>query len=551
MWLEKLSDTKIYALITVVGALLFMPFLGNVHLFDWDEANFAEAAREMLVTGECMRVYIDYKPFWEKPPIFIWMQAAAMHLFGINEYAARFPNAIMGILSLCSLYFIGKKVANKNVAIWWVLFYVGSWLPHFYFKTAIIDPTFNFFIFWAVYFMYRINHSSKRLLNALMVGVSLGLAVLTKGPTAILICLLCLAVYLAVQKGKWGYTIKDLLVVSFSAFITTFSWFGWDIIQNGWWFTNEFITYQIRLFSTGDAGHGQPFFYHWVVLLIGCFPAAAFLFQTRKNTFAPMSATHTIDFSKWMWILFGVVLILFSIVKTKIVHYSSMCYLPLTYLAAIQVSQLTKEGIHMRKIVKILTGFTGILWGVLLVALPIVAQNMDALIPLVKDKFAQGNMQADVHWPVWYISFGLALIVATIYFLVNARAHFSRALQYLIAVQVIVIFCSMTFIVPNVEPYSQGAAIEFYREKGKEDAYIQPLGMKSYAYLFYSKTMPNKASTFTADEKVEWLLNGDIDKTAYFICRNIQEHYFVDHLNLERIGEKNGYVFFKRTPDNK
>ncbi|MEI9934823.1 MAG: hypothetical protein WDM71_08225 [Ferruginibacter sp.] len=34
--------------IAILAALLFIPFLGHVHLFDWDEINFAESAREMI-----------------------------------------------------------------------------------------------------------------------------------------------------------------------------------------------------------------------------------------------------------------------------------------------------------------------------------------------------------------------------------------------------------------------------------------------------------------------------------------------------------------------
>ena len=58
-----------YLLIAVVAALLFFHSLGNVPLFDWDEINFAEAAREMLVTGNYSRVQINFQPFWEKPPL--------------------------------------------------------------------------------------------------------------------------------------------------------------------------------------------------------------------------------------------------------------------------------------------------------------------------------------------------------------------------------------------------------------------------------------------------------------------------------------------------
>ncbi|MBS1688357.1 MAG: glycosyltransferase family 39 protein, partial [Bacteroidetes bacterium] len=99
-----------YTIIIVLAGLLFIPFLGHVHLFDWDEINFAECAREMIVSKDYLRVQIDFLPFWEKPPLFIWMQVLSMKMFGINEFAARFPNAIIGIATLCAIYFAGRRV---------------------------------------------------------------------------------------------------------------------------------------------------------------------------------------------------------------------------------------------------------------------------------------------------------------------------------------------------------------------------------------------------------------------------------------------------------
>ena len=49
--------------IVVIASLLFIPFLGGVHLFDWDEINFAECAREMIVSHNYLNVQIDFKPF--------------------------------------------------------------------------------------------------------------------------------------------------------------------------------------------------------------------------------------------------------------------------------------------------------------------------------------------------------------------------------------------------------------------------------------------------------------------------------------------------------
>ncbi len=72
-------NKKYYPIIIGLSAiLLFIPFLGSVHLFDWDEINFAESAREMIVSGNFSRVQIDFHPFWEKPPLFFWMQVLSM-----------------------------------------------------------------------------------------------------------------------------------------------------------------------------------------------------------------------------------------------------------------------------------------------------------------------------------------------------------------------------------------------------------------------------------------------------------------------------------------
>src|SRR6185312_8576971 len=126
-----------YTAIVVLGTLLFVPFLGHVHLFDWDEINFAECAREMIVSKDYLRVQIDFQPFWEKPPLFIWMQALSMHLFGVGEYAARFPNALTGIVTMLVIFYAGKRVISERMGMWWALLYAATWLPHFYFKSGI------------------------------------------------------------------------------------------------------------------------------------------------------------------------------------------------------------------------------------------------------------------------------------------------------------------------------------------------------------------------------------------------------------------------------
>ncbi|HSH66690.1 MAG TPA: glycosyltransferase family 39 protein, partial [Bacteroidia bacterium] len=181
------SIVRYNALIILIALLLFVPFLGAVHLFDWDEINFAECAREMLVTHDYFSVKINYQPFWEKPPVFIWLQALSMNIFGVNEFAARLPNAICGVFTLLALFNIGRKVVDIKFGLVWTLVFAASFLPHFYFKSGIIDPWFNLFIFLGIYYFILFINYNTRLKNnnyfpfLLKSALFIGLAILTKG----------------------------------------------------------------------------------------------------------------------------------------------------------------------------------------------------------------------------------------------------------------------------------------------------------------------------------------------------------------------------------
>jgi 4-amino-4-deoxy-L-arabinose transferase-like glycosyltransferase len=538
-----MSNIIRYTAIIIIASLLFLPFLGQVHLFDWDEINFAECAREMIKTGDYLRVQIDYQPFWEKPPMFIWMQVLAMKLFGVGEYAARFPNAVAGIITLCSIFYAGKRIANERMAGWWVLLYAATWLPHFYFKSGIIDPFFNLFIFLAFFQVYLIKYGERKMLHGILAGMFLGFAVLTKGPVAILVASLAFGVYIIVNKGLWGYKLWHIAIIALSALLTTCIWFGVEILNHGWWFVNEFITYQVRLFQTEDADHGGPFFYHFIVLLLGCFPASAFLFQYNRKRVTDNEPAR--DFTRWMWIMFWVVLLLFSIVKTKIVHYSSLCYFPLTYLAAIQLYRLAYEDIKLKKGVIVALLVTGTLIAIAILALPVVGLNKNALIPLIDDPFAVGNLQAHVSWSYAECIWGGLYLIGIWVAVFLMRRHFLKGMIILCALQLVIIQVTVLHFTPKIEAYSQRSAINFFKSLQGKDVYIHVMGYKSYAQLFYAhKAPPSNPDSYNED----WLLSGPIDKPVYFICK-ITSAYNYDTLpQLQKLKEENGFVFYRRGP---
>ncbi|MGK0365095.1 MAG: 4-amino-4-deoxy-L-arabinose transferase-like glycosyltransferase [Saprospiraceae bacterium] len=540
--------------VVLLGCLLFLPFLGGVHLFDWDEINFAEAAREMLVTDDYLRVQINYQPFWEKPPLFLWFQAMSMHIFGATEYAARFPNAVCGIATLLLLFLFGKKHFDRDFAWFWVLAYSGSILPHLYFKSGIIDPWFNLFIFLGIYvltLMISARKEAKNLGNPppfnssllFLSGAFIGLAILTKGPVAYLIIGLILGVNWIFERFKFFINIPQFLLFTFSALFVTSIWFGVEIAKNGTWFTEEFITYQYRLFSTPDAGHKGFFGYHFVVLLIGCFPASLFALVAFKKT---QLSDYQQLLKRFMLITFWVVLILFSIVQSKIVHYSSLCYYPLTFLAALTLWHLKKEDYQLSKVLRNSLLILGLIIGLIVSIVPFLGQNIDLLKPLFSaDKFALANLNAKVYWTGFESIAGIVLIGIILYSnSLFRQKKITKASKILFLGTAIFIQLTLIFYINNIEGYSQRAAIEFYEELEGEEVYVVTVGFKSYAHLFYARKQKG------GDERqhdLNWLLKGnDLDRDAYFVTKIHKAERLDKEKNLIKIGEKNGFVFYKR-----
>ncbi|MHA4810327.1 ArnT family glycosyltransferase [Flavitalea flava] len=548
----RLNKTTTVLLITILSALIFIPFLGRVHLFDWDEINFAECSREMIKLDDYSRVYINFKPFWEKPPMFFWMQSTSMKWFGVTEFAARFPNAICGIVTLIVVFLCGSRIYDRKFGILWALAYGGSLFPNMYFKSGIIDPWFNLFIFLSLYnfilYHWKRNQFDKeglkktQLTYVVWSGIFMGLAILMKGQVALMVFLLTLGVYLIYNRFRfyfgWGHALLFLVVAS----LVTLTWYGYETAKNGPWFITQFLKYQYRLFSTHDADQAGFFGYHYIVILIGCFPASLFAIPSFFRS--SYTSRFDKDFKKWMLILFWVVTILFTIVQSRIIHYSSLAWFPVTFLAAYTFYKWERKELTYKKYAGILAGVLGGIIAVVLLAAPLIAMNIKKLIPYVEDKFAQGNMAADVHWTGLEGIVGLLLVVTLIVGLrsLKHRAYTKAAVVFFTGTA-LVVFGASAIIVPKVERYSQGAAVDFFIERQGEDCYANTLGYGSYAQLFYShKEKPVNLNSY--DE--QWLLTGPIDKPAYFVSKVDRIDNYKGYTELKELYRKNGFVFLKR-----
>lgn len=537
-----------YLLVTGLALLFFFPFLGGVHLFDWDEVSFAECAREMLVTGEWVCPQIDFQPFFEKPPLFLWAQALSMKIFGVNEFAARFPNAVCGLVTLLLVYRIGLRLHDRMFAWLWVLAWLGSFLPHFYFRSGIIDPWFNLLIFGGLYgfiefrwqFLTSQNPPSfwQKYRWLLLGGFFLGMAMMTKGPTAYLIVMLVLGLYWARYKFRGRGYLKHLLLFSVSSMLVAGIWFGLEITLHGTGFIQQFIAYQIQIFAAPDAGHGGFWGYHAVVLLVGCFPISVFALpnlwgdrQAEDELLESdtLTSCKRSDLVTWMQLLFWVAFILFSLVRTNAVHYSSLCYFPLTYLGSVTIWRAIRWDIRPRMTVFLLPT-VGVLLGLAVFAIPFFGKNTALLKPFfAEDPFLLAALEAKVEWEYWQGIPGLLLVAASLaglYFWLKKRPW--QAAQAVFGGGAVFSTLLMIFIVCNIEAHTQRAAIEFYESKCAEKCCFRPVGFKTYAHLFYAcKKQDSEGGKIYYVAKIGHLDSLPSSSSCQEICR------------------KNGYVFFE------
>jgi 4-amino-4-deoxy-L-arabinose transferase-like glycosyltransferase len=517
-----------------------LPVIGLSALFDWDEVNFAECAREMIVSKNYFNVTINYEAFWEKPPVFIWMQALSMLVFGVNEFAARFPNLIAAVFTLLTIYRFGKDFFGEKFGIAWSGLYACSILPFMYFNSGIIDPWFNYFIFYGIIQFYKgCMHKNTR--NFMLSGVFIGLSILTKGPVGLLLIGGAFGVYFILNRfkdfpsfGKISLFLFTTLLIGSLWFILLFATGHQEIIQ-------EFITYQVRLFQTQDAGHGGPLYYHWVILLFGVFPASFFLVAYLR--------TKEIKRTNLDIIMHGMLwftLILFSIVKTKIVHYSSFCYFPITYFGARFVIHQWENGFTKNKRIHYFVlsylALLALVFGILAYLVghtQIILENIQ-----VKDPFAVQAMKEPYKWSVIQLLPFILLVSTSILSFSYLRKNLF--IKYYLSLGIGIMFSLASinaFVVPKIEDISQGAAIDFYKRHQHEDASFTTLGFKSYANLFYGNVRPGNEQTQNEKE----LATGAIRKPAYFVVKIHQKEEFMSiYPELKQIGAKGGFVFLKR-----
>jgi hypothetical protein len=224
------------------------------------------------------------------------------------------------------------------------------------------------------------------------------------------------------------------------------------------------------------------------------------------------------------------------LLKQKIIHYSSLAYFPLTFLAAYAIIQTEKKIFKKSKTLSAFVVLTGAILAVGIISAQYFAANTEILIEknIVTDQFAAAQLNAETSFSGFEFLIGVLLLPGLIFSFIYIKRNYLKGILSVFIITMLFTSLSLFFIVPEAEKVSQGALIEFLKSKKNHDAHFKMYAMKSYAHYFYGEVKPKDSEPAEYDY-------------YYAVSRNKKEKEFLKRFsNYEKLYEKNGYVFYQK-----
>lgn len=270
--------------ILLLALILALCFQGTRGLFDEDETRYAECAREMLVTGQFLVPQRDFRPHITKPPLTYWTIAASMKIFGINEWAARLPNALAFALTTFLLTLIGTGLWNWQTGRFTGLIYMSSLVPLAASNIITTDTLLVMCETAAIYaFMslFKAGTRNQARLWSYVMGMFWGMAFLTKGP-AILPVVAATLVFWWFHRDRFKIFPFGPGMLCFFL-ITGGFWYGL-LIWNDFSLLHFFLTEQVTGRLVGNVHHRNSgllasLYIYLPMILLGTLPWLAVLLK--------------------------------------------------------------------------------------------------------------------------------------------------------------------------------------------------------------------------------------------------------------------------------
>ena len=361
---EHESGSRVaYWALAVVFLAVYVGSMFTPGLLDDADSTHAEAAREMVVTGDYVTLHINGVRYLEKPPLPYWLVAFSYELFGVSEFSTRLPMVLsvllLGVLGSCW----GRRAFGDRTGIYGGLFVYTCAGVYLFTRVLIPDVLLSLLIAAALYFFLTALEPEAEAWRWYAGYGMMALGVLTKGLIA-LVFPCGAAFFFLLITGEWRRWREFRLLSGLALFLAIAA--PWHILgglrnpgtaaHHGFlwfYFVNEhFLRFLGKRYPRDYSK--LPAALYWTLHLVWLFPwslyapaavkTAAQEWRRRRNSGAS-DATGRLwqtDFASstrllcWIWA--GVVLIFFA-VSTNQEYYTFPAYLPLLLLLADGIAQ--------------------------------------------------------------------------------------------------------------------------------------------------------------------------------------------------------------------
>lgn len=306
-----------------------------------DEGRYAGIAWSMAAAGDWLIPTLDGMPFFHKPPLFYWLTEIGFIVFGSSAGSARIASVLGGALLLCASYLFLKRYQSRSLATMTVLvlatqpiFYLGSQFANLDMLVAgLITAT----ILAGADAIFRAEAGSPWQGAALLAFVLAALGVLAKGLIGIVLPFAVIIIWLAWRRA-WAsirvlFWIPGLVVF----LLVAGPWFVWMQHLYPGFFDYFVIYHHIQRFSQTGFNNQMPFWFYVPVLLVLALPWTPWLARMLTRNEGQESDTTGVRSLMLIWFL--VILVFFSLPRSKLVGYILPALLPLAYLIAVPFSR--------------------------------------------------------------------------------------------------------------------------------------------------------------------------------------------------------------------
>ena len=254
------------ALATLFFRLGALPFLGS------DEPRYARIAEEMNHAGRWVTPLLQGFPWLEKPPLYYWITIVAYRLFGASEATARAGPAVCAVLASAAILWLGTKLWSRRAGLLGGLILLTTIGFGAFGRSA--SPDMPFTTCCTLAFSLLAAAAVQGTLKSWQVGcayVLLGLAVLAKGPVALVLAAGILLCFWALDEQGGSFGRMRVWSGALVAALVAMPWFWLAFKENGFSFIAIFFINHHLARYVSDLHHHEQAIYYFLPILVGLF----------------------------------------------------------------------------------------------------------------------------------------------------------------------------------------------------------------------------------------------------------------------------------------